>query len=291
MTDTSTLDTADPPVAPAGRAPWWSAPRTGLAAVAIGLACAVVVVGAGFDLAHGGWQQSLRLLGALVLAGLVVHGLTSAVVWAIARRRARGWRLRGTTSLLALPIALLLALAARVAGIEPGLAFVASLTCGTVAALPRGRATAAVVARAAVALATGLSGWLAYSTLVHHSASAFVRWGEVLPDQRLRVAGLLDTATVVGAETFAAIAVVACTAALVWLLPAFDGAVLWRTSPILWAGVYAMTCVPALLVVVPPTASVWGRTAVVLPFVILALTGRMVAVAEPAPDAGVGPGL
>ena len=196
MTDTSTLGTADPSATPTGRgAPWWSTPRTGWAAVAIGLGCALVVLGAGIDLTNGGWQQSLRLLGALLLAGLLVHGLTSAVVWPIARRRRRGWRLRGTTSLLAVPIALLLALAARVAGIEPGLAFVGSLTCGVVVAVPRARATAAVVARSAVALAIGLAGWLAYSTLVHHSASAFVRWGEVRPDQRLRVAGLLDTAT------------------------------------------------------------------------------------------------
>ncbi|MCG2796947.1 MAG: hypothetical protein L6367_00245 [Cellulomonas sp.] len=262
MTEIAAHEPASAAIAATIRPPaWWAADRRGLQSAGIGLLAAASVVAVGAD--AGGWQLLLRLLGTLALAGLLVRGLTGAGVRLVARPSGPGARPRVTTSLLAVPIALLLALASRLVGVEPGLAFVSALTCTIAASGQRSRAVVVVLVRSGVALVVAVLGWLGYSTLVHHRIGAFVQWDAVLPGRRLEVAEAADLATLIGAETLAAISVVAATGALVWLLPAFDGGVLWRLGPGVWAGAYTAAAVLALLVLVPPGAG-WGARGVLV---------------------------
>jgi hypothetical protein len=262
MTEIATQEPA-PAAIPATTPPpvRWAADRSGLQSAGIGLLAAASVVAVGAD--AGGWQLLLRLLGTLALAGLLVRGLTGAGVRLVTRRSGTAPRPRVTTSLLAVPIALLLALASRLAGVDPGLTFVSALTCTVAVSGQRSRAVAVVLVRSGVALVVAFLGWLGYSTLVHHRIGAFVQWDAVLPDRRLEVARAADLATLIGAEALAAISAVAATAVLVWLLPAFDGGVLWRLGTGVWAGAYTATAALALLVLVPPTAG-WGARGVLV---------------------------
>lgn len=285
MTEIATQEQAPAPVPAAARPPaWWAADRGGLPRAGIGLVAAAAVVAVGAD--GGGWQQLLRLLGTLVLAGLLLRGLTAAGVRLAQGRVRSGPRATVRTSWLAVPIALVLALASRLVGLEPGLAFVSALSCTLAASDRRGRAIAVTLVRSGTALVLALLSWLGYSTLVHHRIGAFVRWDQVLPARRLQVAAAADLATLVGAETLAALAVVAATAALVWLLPALDGKVLWQISPGVWAGAYGLTAVVALMILVPASAGWVTRGVIVAALVAVGLAARLRTSSEPTGHTG-----
>jgi hypothetical protein len=294
MTDATTQPSSEaaavdaPPPGPA----WWWAPRTGWQAAGVTLLCAGAAIAAGPDGPVGGWQRSVRLLGALLLAGLVVHGVSIATVRLVAGPRGPGRRPRARTSALAVPLALAFTVAARAAHLQPGLVLVGALSFGVVARTPV-RAVAAVIARATVGIVLAALGWIGYSVLVHHSATAFVRWRQIDPDQWLRLANLLDYLTLIGAETLAALAVVAAGSVLVCLLPQHDGAALWRAQPAVWAIAFALAGTVAMAIAVPPGTSWWAGLIVVSPVAVFALaTSRLRAsgAATPEPDAAAGAG-
>ncbi|NQX35385.1 hypothetical protein [Herbiconiux sp. VKM Ac-2851] len=174
---------------------------------------------------------------ALVVANAVPLGATSGYAWARLRRRAR-LLVRPSTLLLTAATVLL----SRVAGLEPGFVFGASIGLVFGIALERASGARTVVVGTLAALLLGVGSWTAASAL---RASPGSGAGDAL---------LLDTLT--------AITVCTLSGPVVALLPLrfLEGHTLFRVSRLAWAALYAVALATFGAVLVP-LADAWSPVA------------------------------
>ncbi|GLK15819.1 hypothetical protein [Herbiconiux flava] len=205
------------------------------ATIAVGALASVFVAPASSPAA---WPELAALIVplavALVVANAVPLGATSGYAWARLRRRAQ-LLVRPSTLLLTAATVLL----SRLAGLEPGFVFGASIGLVFGIALERASGARAVVVGALAALLLGVGSWTAASAL---RASPGAGAGDAL---------LLDTLT--------AITVCALSAPVVALLPLsfLDGQALFRASRPAWAALYSVS-LATFGVVLVPLADAWS---------------------------------